>query len=462
MKTHLALLFSCALFVGCSVGTAYKQPPTPMPQAWANGMAAGQNWPDSEWWKQFNAPQLTALIIAARANNYDIKAAVARLRQANAQLQIAGAALLPSVDLDANSSRSQATAKNGTNKNVLTNANSASLVASYELDFWGKNRAAIASDQALANASKYDAATVELTTIASVANTYFDLLATQDRLTAAGANLASAQRLLEYFNHRQAQGLSSALDISQQENLVATQRATIPPLTLRLQQDKNALAVLVGRLPEDFDVDVNATYLSSLSMPAITPGLPSGLLTRRPDVQSAEANLISAHEDINAARAALFPDITLTANGGYASAVLGNLFKPGGQFFSLGTGLTQPIFHAGALSGAIELEKAKYDEKLQDYQKAVIAAFQDTENALAAHTQDAVQLADQQGVATTAQRSYDLSQQQFVQGVVDVQAVLNAERSLYSARDELAQSQLAQLQAAVAVYTALGGGWQKN
>lgn len=465
MKIRLALLISCVLLTACSVGETYKQPPTPTPPAFTNSSAAAPAAPDVEWWKQFNSPQLTTLMTDALANNYDIKAAVARIHQADAQLQITGATLFPSLDADGSAQRSQTStqtgSESGTSKKFVGNSYNASLLASYELDFWGKNRAATASAQALLNASQYDKESVALTIATGVANTYFDLLATQERLTAAQGNLASSERLLQAFNHRFTEGLASSLDVAQQKNLVATQRATLPPLQLQLQQDKNALAILVGKLPENFDVDLGATYLVNVVPPQIAPGLPSQLLARRPDVAEAEADLISAHENITAARAALFPDITLTAEGGYASNLLSNLFTPGGKFFTLGAGLTQPIFHAGALSGAIELENAKYDELLQDYQKSVISAFSDTENALAGTARNAELESDQQANVATAQQAYDLTQQQFQQGIVDITSVLNTERSLYSAEDALAQAQLARLQASVSLYAALGGGWQK-
>jgi NodT family efflux transporter outer membrane factor (OMF) lipoprotein len=231
---------------------------------------------------------------------------------------------------------------------------------------------------------------------------------------------------------------------------------------LRAQQDKNALAVLVGRLPESLNIPDPSADLANMVAPNVVPGLPSGLLERRPDVAEAEANLIAAHENINAARAALFPDITLSVEGGYESAVLSGLFKPGGEFFNLGAGLTQPIFHAGALTGAIKLEKALYDEQMQNYGKAVISAFADTENSLAANTQNIEQLKDDVQVVQTAQHAYDLSNQQFNAGIVDITTVLNTQRSLFSAQDALAQEQLVRLQAAVSVYTSLGGGWKQN
>jgi NodT family efflux transporter outer membrane factor (OMF) lipoprotein len=469
MNIRKSLLLVCAALTACSVGAPYKQPSMPTPAAFTNSTGAAQNWPDKNWWEQFHSPQLTALMTAALQNNYDIKAAVARIHQADAQLKIAGATLLPSVDLDASSQRSQTSSKtnsSGTlgttnNRTFTSNANSASLAASYELDFWGKNRAAVASANALASASRYDKEVVQLTTTSSVANTYFDMLATQARLNAAQGNLAASQHLLKSYQNRFAQGTASALDVAQEENLVATEGAAIPPLALELQQDKNALAILVGKLPEGFDVDLTQTPLDTIAAPEIASGLPSGLLARRPDVQVAEADLISAHENITEARAAFFPDITLTAEGGYSSAVLSNLFKPGGEFFTLGAGLTQPIFHGGALSGELDLTKAQYDELLQDYRKAVISAFADTENALTAAKQDNILVTDQQQAADTAQRAYDLTQKQFQQGVVDITSVLNTQRSLFAAQDTLAQAQLAHLESDVNLYVALGGGWAK-
>ena len=459
MKLRNTLILFCALLAACTVGPDYKRPQTPMPQAWTNG-AAGQAWPDAEWWKQFHSDELNTLVQQALANNYDIKAAMARVRQADAQLQISGATLFPSVDLDANTQRAQASAKRGTTQNAVTNSNSVGALASYELDFWGKNRSTIAANQAAVHYSQYDQQAVQMTTLTSVANTYFDLLATKTRLAAAQGNLAAAERLLQSLKNKFTNGVASSLDVAQQENVVATERATLPPLALQAQQDQNALAVLVGSLPQGFDPDTSKTNLSNITAPEIQPGLTSELLERRPDVAKAEANLVEIHENINAARAALFPDITLTVEGGYGSSVLSNMFKPGGEFFTLGAGLTQPLFHAGALSGAVELEKARYDELLQDYQKAVISAFSDTENNLAANARNAELLSAQQTAAQTAQHAYQLSQQQFQAGIVDISSVLNTERTMYTAQDSLVQAQLIKLEATVNLYAALGGGWK--
>ena len=465
MKLRNALILSCALLAACTVGDDYKRPQAPAPQAWTNGTTT-QAWPDAEWWKQFHSDELNTLVQQALANNYDIKAAMARVRQADAQLQISGATLFPSVDLDANTQRAQTgstTRNNNQNSNsrFVSNSNSVGATASYELDFWGKNRSTIAANQAALHFSQYDQQAVQMTVVTSVANTYFDLLATKTRLAAAEGNLAAAERLLQSLKNKYTNGVASSLDVAQQENVVATERATLPSLALQVQQDQNALAVLVGTLPQGFDANTSKTNLSNISAPEIQPGLPSGLLERRPDVAEAEANLVEMHENINAARAALFPDITLTVDGGYGSSVLSNMFKPGGEFFTLGAGLTQPLFHAGALSGAVELEKARYDELLQVYQKTVIAAFSDTENNLAASARNAELLAAQQTAAQTAEHAYQLSQQQFQAGIVDISSVLNTQRTMYTAQDNLAQAQLAKLESAVNLYAALGGGWHR-
>jgi len=464
MKFRSAFL-TCLCLSAC-IGTPYQKPPTPVPQAWSNSSITTQTWPDADWWKQFNSPELSALITEARANNFDIKGAMARIQQADAQLQIVGATLFPSVDFNASAQRSQtgknSKTSNSTNtKTFVGNSFSVAPVASYELDLWGKNRSIAAADQALANASRFDKAAIDLTTTASVANTYFDLLAAQQRWMIAQNNLVAAQHLLQSYQHRRAEGLASDLDVAQQETLVASQSAAIPSLVLRAQQDKNALAVLVGRLPEALNIPNPMVDMANMAAPNVAPGLPSELLARRPDVAEAEVNLIAAHENINAAHAALFPDITLTVEGGYASTVLSSLFKPGGEFFTLGGDLTQPIFHAGALTGAIQLEKGLYDEQLQNYGKAVISAFADTENSLAANTQNAETLKDDFAVVQTAQHAYDLSQQQFQAGIVDITTVLNTQRTLFSAQDTLAQAQLSRLQAAVSLYTSLGGGWSQ-
>jgi outer membrane protein, multidrug efflux system len=234
----------------------------------------------------------------------------------------------------------------------------------------------------------------------------------------------------------------------------------LPPLLQQFRQTVYALAVLVGKTPESIDVD--AGTLVELSSPPVAEGLPSELLSRRPDVAEAEQQLIAANADITVARAALFPSIQLTAGGGYESAALASLISPPNRVYALTAGLTQPIFHGGALRGQVAYTKARYTELLTTYHKTVLTAFSNVEGALVAAQQTAEQQKRQQDAVTTAKRAYDFAQAQMAAGTVNILTVLNTENALFSAQDQLVQVNYSRLQALVDLFTALGGGWHQG
>jgi outer membrane protein, multidrug efflux system len=402
----------------------------------------------------------------ARVANDDIGAAIARIRQADAQARIAGAPLLPSLgaDLDGSRQRAQQSSITPTGQLVSVpgtfNSFTAELTASYEIDFWGKNRALLDAARMAALASRYDRATVELTVMQSVASTYFQALELRDRIKVANDNVASARDTLGGLQLEAQVGTVTALDVAQQETTVATFDAEIPPLVQQLGQTMDALAILVGKQPELVNIEAGA--LTDLVEPPVTPGMPSELLTRRPDVAEAEAQLIAANANIAAARAAFFPTISLTAAGGYVSPALNTLFNPVSRVFSLTGGLTQPIFQGGALVGQYQLNKGRYAELLSDYHKTVISAFGNVEDALVSVQQTAEQLKRQENAVTTARRAYELTQAQFHAGTINILIVLSTETALFTAEDTLVQVKYSHLNALVALFSALGGGWQRT
>jgi outer membrane protein, multidrug efflux system len=449
---------TAALLAACNLGPRYHRPDTPVPPAWVTTPDANApQWPTSDWWRGFGSQDLSELIQHAQRANDDLRAAIARVHQADAQRRIAGAPLLPALSLDANATRARAPVPAG-NAFMTGNDFNPLLSASYELDFWGKNRAAYAAAAASARASRYDRTTVELGVMASVAGTYFQALELRDRLAIADANLTNATRILAGLRLEETAGTATALDVAQQETVVATVNATIPPLRQQLRQSIDALAILVGSSPEELDVTRGS--LDELGEPPVRPGLPSELLTRRPDVAEAEAQLIAANANIAQARAAFFPSISLTASGGYESAALADLVRPANRVWSIGAGLTQPIFQGGALLGSYSLAKGHYEELLADYHKAVISAFGNVEDALIAVQQTRDQVERQQQATLTAQRAYEFAQRQMRAGTINVLTLLNTETSLFSARDALAQAKYARLAALVSLYQALGGGWE--
>jgi len=456
------VLLTCLSAVGLSacLGPYYHRPNVPPPNTWlTQGDPSAPQWPQSDWWRGFASSDLDDFIDQARRANDDLRAAVARVHEADAQRRIAGAPLLPQLDVGAEATRARAPVPGG-GPFVIGNDFNPLASASYQLDFFGKNQAAYRAAAATAQASRYDRTTVELTVMAAVAITYFEVLELRDRLDIASANLDNATKTLKGLQLEETAGLVTGLDVAQQETVVATVDATIPPLRQQLRQNLDALAILLGSTPEL--IDVTHGTLDGLSEPPVRAGLPSELLTRRPDVAEAEQQLISANADIAQARAAFFPTISLTASGGFESSSLAGLLTPANRVWSIGAGLTQPIFHGGALLGQYQYSKARYEELLADYHKAVISALANVEDSLIALQQTGDLVQRQQQAAQTAQRAYNFAQTQMHAGTINVLTLLNTETALFSARDALAQAKYAHLQALVSLYQALGGGWQQK
>ena len=306
--------------------------------------------------------------------------------------------------------------------------------------------------------SRYAREPLALSIVSSVAVTYFQALEARDRITVAQNNLDNAQTILRGLVLEQSAGIATALDVAQQETAVALLAAAVPPLLQQFRQSVNALALLIGRTPEDLDIDGT---LAEVISPEVDAGLPSELLSRRPDVASAEEQLIAANADIRAARAALFPSIQLTANGGFESTALASLVNPRNRVYALTGGATQPIFHGGALLGQYRYTQARYTELLTNYHKTVITALGNVENALIAAQQTALQQSRQADAVAKAGRAYQYSQAQLQAGTVNVITVLNTENALFSAQDALVQVKFSHLQALVDLYNALGGGWRR-
>ena len=450
----------------CDPGPMARIPPPDVPAQWRTLPAYTQPiWPGDGWWRGFNSPDLDQLIAAAETNNFSIAAAVARIRQADSQLRIAGAPLLPSIGASANASWQQAkrpsfsfgpAAGGGSPYTNLHNYN-LGLNASYEADFWGRVQSLqqAAADIALFN--RFDRDTVALTVVTSVANTWFTALGANDRVRVGEGNLAASEQVLAAFRARVDAGTATALDVSQQAALVAGIRASLPALRSQRDQAVIGLGILTGVAP--VAVTVVPVSLDTLSLPPLAPGLPVELLARRPDVAAAEAQLSAAGANVAAARAAFFPAVQLTLSGTFQSAAIGTLFGPGAMLATLAGGLTQPIFDGGNLRGQLEQTKGRQDELLADYRNAILQAFTDVDNALTAYQYTTDQERLQLQTVAIARRSADIARAQQIAGTVDILTVLNLQTTLFNAQDNLVQARLARVQALLSLYKALGGGW---
>jgi NodT family efflux transporter outer membrane factor (OMF) lipoprotein len=447
---------------GCILTQDLPDPALDIPQGYKAARLANLDAPPTlDWWRGFRSPELTDLMQEAQKVNLDIAAATARFIQADAQARIAGAALLPNVSGTGSETYSRTSGSSASGLSIggreVVNYN-ASLSASYELDFWGKNRDAAQAAEETSVANRFDRDVIALTTLTTVANAYFQVLASQDRIRTAQRNIASATRILDAIKERFKAGTGTDLDVAQQETVLGNQKALIPPLRQTLAQNINALATLVSRPPES--VRITGGSLNQISSPRVTPGLPSELLTQRPDIRRQEAQLASATANVGSARAQFFPSIQLTGQGGYQSSSLASLFQPHAAFFNMVGSLTQPIFDGGRILGNFEFIKARQDELLQTYRKTVVSAFADVDNALVAIRQTTERLRLQREVLASSRRAFELSEQQLRAGTADIVTVLNTQLTYFQAEDLLWQAQLARLLAIVSLYQALGGGWE--
>jgi outer membrane protein, multidrug efflux system len=457
---------------GCILGSEKPELGLEVPATYREG---GHHAPDGavpalDWWRGFRSSELTRLMEAAQIYNLDIAVAVAQIIQADAQVGISGAPLLPSVtgtgtvenehfgsSSAASSSSGLGGGGSGSGGASTFNSFNFGLTASYMLDFWGKNRATLYAAEENATVARYNREVVTLTTIVTVANTYFQVLAAQDELRVAHRNLTAAERILTLIKDQFAGGTASQLDLSQQEALVATVRASIPPLEVTVRQNIAALALLVARAPANFNVSGGG--FAQLTVPRVTPGLPSELLYQRPDVRQAEAQLASSNFSVESARAAFFPQIQLTATTGVQSAALAALFGPGAWYYTLAAGLTQPIFDGFLLESELKQAKGLQVQYLQAYRKAVLSAFADVEKALVALAQYTRQEKLQADAVAASRKAFDVSETQYRGGTINLLTVLQTEQTLFTAENTLVLVRLNKYLAASSLFQALGGGW---
>jgi NodT family efflux transporter outer membrane factor (OMF) lipoprotein len=377
---------------------------------------------------------------------------------------IASAALVPSLSGTGSASRSYTPgtlhARTAPFEASVGNNFNLGLSASYVLDFWGRNRALADSADWNAIATRYDRETLIVSTQAALANTYFQILLAQDRLRLARQNVQIAENVLSAIKARMDVGTATALDLAQQESIVASQRASIPALEQSQQQASVLVASLLGRTPES--VAIAGGSLERLRLPKVQPGLPSQLLLRRPDLAAAEARLQSAQGNIKAARAAFLPSISLSTQSGLGSSTLANLLRPEALAASLAAGLVQPIFNGDQTEGQLRQAQGRQIELLADYRKVIVTALADVENALIAVRLTSEHEDLQARVVASARRAYEITEQRLQEGTIDVVTLLNTQLTLFQAQDNLTLIRYQRLQALVSLFQALGGGFNRD
>ena len=465
------LIFLVLLVVVLTLGacaTTGKPPVLPeiasnMPSAWAGQASSSTDAAVSapDWWWEFNSEELPALVAAAVEASPDLSIATEHVVQAESQVRIAGASLFPQLSVGIGTERSKVRPDGGNWS--TSDGSSAAFSASYELDLWGRNAAGVRAAESSLRASRFDLESVRLTLVTGVASAYFQVLSLRARLVIARENLVIADRVFAVVAARVRNGAASELDLARQKTAVLAQRAVVPPLELQGRQTLFALALLLGRAPEGFAVgaDVAVTF-SALAVPRIAPGLPADLLIRRPDLASAEAQLAVANANVAVARAALLPGIQLTGSAGLASKVLLNFMSAPTTVLSIGASLLQSVFDAGRLRAQVDVAASFERELLEIYRKAILAALADVESTLASSSRTADQELLQEQILEQARRALRLAEIRYREGVDDLLIVLDAQRTLFQAEDQLAQIRLTRLQSSIGLFKALGGGWTIN
>ncbi|NVZ18901.1 efflux transporter outer membrane subunit [Pseudomonas costantinii] len=427
------------LLSGCSMVPDYQTPSVPLASQWETGQPA-QAPAGGAWWREFHSAELDQLIARGLATNYTLKAAVSRIDQARASAQVVGAAQYPALNLGGNFQRQ--------NNYGTTPKRSVFGEATYELDFWGKQRAAADSADALAEATVFDANTLRMSLSASIADSYFQVLSLQERLRLAQSIADDARQVLDLVEVQASQGAVSNLEVAQQRNAMQTFEAAMPALRQQRDQALYQLAVLVGAPPEGFHVQGEG--LKGLQVPQPATGLPIGLLRQRPDIQAAEARLVSANFDVGVARAAFLPNLSVDLLGGFDTLA-------GGQIWSAIGTLRQPLFRGGQLKGQLHFDQAHVQELTASYRESIIEALQDVETQLSAARELDKSYTLNQAAVDSAREAARLAQVRYRLGSTDFQTLLIVERTQYQAEDSVLQVRLQHLQAAVGLFRALGG-----
>lgn len=447
---------ACAVLAGCaSHGPVTQAPPkVDLPAGW-NGAAAPnhQEWPDKHWWQRFGSPELSRLVDEGQSSNLELAGALARVKQAEAEARIAGVSLLPSAGFYTDASRAMPIRRGSSS----TSADSGVQV-SYEIDFWGKNKASVASAEASLEANRFDRQTVALTVTSGIVATYLQVLSLHDRLAVAREHVANAEHVLELVEAQAGAGSASPLDLARQRSAVAQQKAEIPDLVQQEREAQAALAILLGKTPQTFSVAPKG--LDTITLPEVSPGLPSELLARRPDIRRAEADLAAADANIAVARANLFPSINLTGAMGAQSSALLSILNAPNLLANVSASLMAPIFDGGRLKRERDYAIARRQELVQVYRATVIAALSEVDTALGQiHSLDEQQRLKKLEL-DQARQAYDLSEIRYQSGAEDFMTVLDTQRALSDVQNDMGILKLKRLQATVSLYKALGGGWK--
>ena len=483
MRKLIPFFFLILFTAACAVGPNYRRPKVDVPgeyrgvslpdaappQSGQQGSQpsgnpaqqastpAEQSLGDQKWWEVFQDPQLQELIRTALKQNYDVRIAAARIMEARAQLGITRADQLPTVNAGA-AGLNDRFPKTKLSPETETNFNQVSASMAWDLDFWGKYRRATEAARANVLATEWGRRAVINSLVSDVAASYFQLRAYDLQLEISRRTLASRQESLQLTRTLSDGGSATMLDVRQAEQLVATAAESIPSLERQTQQEENFLSTLLGRNPGPIARGMKLT--EQPHAPEVPAGLPSRLLERRPDIRAAEAELMAANAQIGVARAAYFPQISLTANSGFLSSALTSLFTGPAGFWNFGGSLTQPIFAGGRIRSGVKLSEARKEEMLLTYQRTIQQAFRGVSDSLVEYQKNREFRERQQELVVAAQDAARLSEMRYRGGATSYLEVLTNETNSFNAELGLAQAQLNELLGLVDIYRNLGGGWQ--
>ncbi|HZT23871.1 MAG TPA: efflux transporter outer membrane subunit [Verrucomicrobiae bacterium] len=462
----IAILACLAIVSGCAVGPNYHPPHISAPTAWSSPLAGGEtNGPVAlaDWWKNFGDTNLDALMTQAVRSNLDLRIAEARVREARARRAVVVGGWWPSLSGSAAYSRNRWSQNNfppiPPGVPLDYNLYNAGFDAAWEMDLFGGTRRAVEAANAEVGAAEYSRRDVLVSLLAEVARNYLEARGFQQRLAIARQNIQVQTEILDLTRSRFQHGLSSDLDVQQAAALLNATEAQVPSLKTGFQAAVHHLAVLLGQPPGALLNEMAAEKPIPLTPPVVPVGLPSDLLERRPDIQRAERELAAATARIGVATADLFPKFSLTGVLGVESVSAGNWFDAASRYWTAGPTLQWNIFQAGRLRANIRVQTARQEQALETYQKTVLTALEEAENALVAYAQEQVRRRSLWNSVQADQRALELARQLYRSGLADFLRVLESERSLYAAQDALVQSDQTISLDLVQLYKALGGGW---
>lgn len=453
LAVTLTLLSACSV-----VGPEYVRPDLPVLAQWNNSQNSSPREDLSHWWQKLGDATLSDLIEQALQNSPDIRSAQARLLEARARRDLAGANRLPTLSGSISGSRTRSSKAVGSGQ--TSNLFQAGFDASWEPDVFGGLQSAVDAAQADAEASRASLHAVQTSLVAEVALNYAELRSSQARLAIARDNLATQEETLQITDWRQQAGLATALDVEQAHTNLEQTRASIPTLNTNLTEAENRLAILLGKAPGALHQVLSPVAPLPKVTERVALGIPADTLRQRPDVQAAERTLAAETARIGEKTADLYPSFSLSGTFGWKALTLGALGGPGTVASSLLASATQNIFDAGRIRSSIRIQTAVQQQALAAYEKAVLTALEDVENALAAYANSHERQTALRFAVQSARNAATLAHQQYQSGLVDFQKVLDTERTRLSVEDSLASAELDGLNALISLYKALGGGWQ--